>query len=293
MLYDIGLRISYQYQAPAAGGRHILYMTPADLPGQRAITSLLEITPRPDERSARTDFFGNTLVEVAFRAPHAEIEFKVRSRVERTLAIAGEDASTPIDDLSAEIASLRSLASDSPHHFLADSPRVRVRPEFRAYALEQILPEMMTTWQVVEAIGRALDRDMTFDPGSTNVDTPPEEAFARRHGVCQDFTHIMIACLRAIGIPAGYVSGFLRTLPPPGQPKLEGADAMHAWVRAWCGAKAGWIEYDPTNGMPISDQHIVVAYGRDYGDVAPVRGVIRTAGGQSSSQAVDVTPLSG
>lgn len=293
MLYDIGLRISYQYQAPAAGGRHILYMTPADMPGQRAITSLLEITPRPDERSARTDFFGNTLVEVAFRAPHAEIEFKVRSRVERTLAIAGEDASTPIDGLPAEIALLRSLAADSPHHFLADSPRVRVRPEFRAYALEQIEPEMTTTWQVVEAIGRALDRDMTFDPGSTNVDTPPEEAFARRHGVCQDFTHIMIACLRAIGIPAGYVSGFLRTLPPPGQPKLEGADAMHAWVRAWCGVRGGWVEYDPTNGMQIGEQHIVVAYGRDYGDVAPVRGVIRTAGGQSSSQAVDVTPLSG
>ena len=109
MLYDVGLRISYQYQAPAAGGRHILYMTPADLPGQRAITSLLEITPSPDERSARTDFFGNTLVEVAFRAPHADIEFKVRSRVERTLAIAGQDHSALIDGLPEEIAALRSL----------------------------------------------------------------------------------------------------------------------------------------------------------------------------------------
>lgn len=291
MLYDIGLRIRYQYETPVAGGRHILYMTPADTLGQRPITSLMEITPPPDERGARTDFFGNTLVEVAFHAPHAEIEFRMRARVERLTPPKLDDASTPIDALDGEIAAIRSLGPDSPHHFRADSPRVRIRPEFRAYALEQIEPQMTTTLEAVEAIGRALDRDLSFDPGSTHVDTPPEEAFARRHGVCQDFTHIMIACLRSIGIPAGYVSGFLRTLPPPGQERLEGADAMHAWVRAWCGSAMGWIEYDPTNGMRVGDQHVIVAHGRDYGDVAPVRGVIRTAGGQSSSQSVDVVPL--
>ncbi len=291
MRYDISLSIRYAYQAPAAGGRHILYMTPADTPEQRPITALLDITPQPDERSSRTDFFGNTLVEVAFRAPHAEIEFKMRSRVERSTRPSNVDDSTPIEDLPGELAALRTLDAGSPHHFLADSPRVRVRPEFRVYALEQIEPHMTTTLQIVEAIGKALDRDMTFDPGATDVDTPPEEAFARRHGVCQDFSHIMIACLRSIDIPAGYVSGFLRTLPPPGQPRLEGADAMHAWVRAWCGQKAGWIEYDPTNGIRAGDDHVIVAYGRDYGDVAPVRGVIRTAGGQSSSQSVDVVSL--
>lgn len=290
MLYDIVLRIRYKYQTPVADGRHILYMTPADISGQRPITSLMEIDPVPDERSSRADFFGNTLVEVAFSAPHAAIEFRVRSRVERLAAITA-DGSTSIEGLPAEIAATRSLAPDSPHHFLADSPRVRIRPDFRAYALAQLEPQIATTLELVEAIGRALDRDMTFDPGSTNVDTPPEEAFARRHGVCQDFSHIMIACLRSIGIPAGYVSGFLRTLPPPGQPRLEGADAMHAWVRAWCGASMGWVEYDPTNGVRVSDQHIVVAYGRDYSDVAPVRGVIRTAGAQSSSQSVDVIAL--
>lgn len=291
MRYDISLTIRYKYQAPAAGGRHILYMTPADTPDQRPITSLLDITPAPDERSARTDFFGNTLVEVAFRAPHAEIEFRMRSRVERSTRQPNVDASTPIAELPNELAALRTLDADSPHHFLADSPRVRARPEFRTYALEQIEPHMTTTWQIVEAIGKALDRDLTFDPGATDVDTPPEEAFARRHGVCQDFTHIMIACLRAIDIPAGYVSGFLRTLPPPGQDRLEGADAMHAWARTWCGQAAGWIEYDPTNGIRAGDDHIVVAYGRDYGDVAPVRGIVRTAGSQSSAQAVDVAPL--
>ncbi len=293
MLYDIGLRISYAYQAPAAGGRHVLCMTPADMPGQRAITSLLDVTPEPDERIARTDFFGNTVVEVAFRAPHQKIEFRLRARVERRVAATPtEDKSTSLNDMPEAIAAVRSLGPESPHHFLADSPRVRTTRDFEAFALKQIDADKMTTREAVEAIGLAIDRDMTFEPGSTQVDTPPEEAFARRRGVCQDFSHIMIGCLRAIGIPAAYVSGFLRTNPPEGQARLEGADAMHAWVRAWCGPDVGWIEYDPTNGVHISDHHIVVAYGRDYGDVAPVRGVVRTSGSQKSSQAVDVAPLS-
>lgn len=291
MLYDIGLRIRYEYQTPAAGGRHVLCMTPADLTDQRPITSLLDITPTPDERIARTDFFGNTVVEVAFRAPHAEIEFRLRSRVERKVREISEDTSTALMQLATEIAAIRALGSDSPHHFLADSPRVKARVEFRDYALEQISPGTMTALQAVEAIGLAIDRDMAYEPGSTQVDTPPEEAFARGAGVCQDFTHIMIGCLRGIGVPAAYVSGFLRTNPPEGQERLEGADAMHAWVRAWCGPELGWVEYDPTNGIRVGEQHIVVAYGRDYGDVAPVRGVVRISGAQASSQAVDVVPL--
>lgn len=290
MLYDIVLRIQYEYDRPVAGSRHVLYLTPADSEIQRVTASLLDITPEPDERAPRPDFFGNTAVEVAFRAPHAAIEFKVRARVERRLPPARVDTSPMLADLPNEIAAVRLLTNDSPHHFLANSPRVRVLPEFEAYARAQIAPQM-TTWQIVEAIGKALDRDIKFDPGSTNVDTPPEEAFLRRHGVCQDFSHIMIACLRAIGIPAAYVSGFLRTQPPPDEERLEGADAMHAWVRAWCGRELGWMEYDPTNGLVVRDQHIIVAYGRDYGDVAPVRGVVRTSGGQSSTQAVDVIPL--
>jgi transglutaminase-like putative cysteine protease len=132
---------------------------------------------------------------------------------------------------------------------------------------------------------------MRFDAAATTVETPATEAFAARHGVCQDFTHIMIIALRSLGIPAGYVSGYLRTLPPPGQERLEGADAMHAWVSAWCGPGVGWVEYDPTNAVFAGTDHIVVAYGRDYADVAPVRGAMRTAGGQTSSQSVDVAPV--
>lgn len=291
MIYDIRLSIQYAYLAPVAGGRHVLYMTPSQASPQRVITSLLDITPAPDERIAKTDFFGNTAVEVAFRAPHAEIAFRLRARVERLAVADAADVSPTLAGLADEIAALRSLAPDSPHHFLADSPRVRANADFKAYAQAQLADDARSVRAIVEAVGKALDRDMRFDPGSTNVDTPPEEAFAARHGVCQDFTHIMIACLRSIGIPAGYVSGFLRTQPPPGEERLEGADAMHAWVRAWCGTAMTWVEYDPTNGIWVNDNHIAVAHGRDYGDVAPVRGIVRTSGGQASTQAVDVIPL--
>jgi transglutaminase-like putative cysteine protease len=132
---------------------------------------------------------------------------------------------------------------------------------------------------------------MRFDAKATDADTSPAEAFEKRHGVCQDFSHIMIACLRGTGIPAGYVSGYLRTLPPAGQPRLQGADAMHAWVRAWCGTGMGWVEFDPTNAMMAGLDHVVVARGRDYSDVSPVKGVLRTPGGQTSRQAVDIVPV--
>ena len=132
---------------------------------------------------------------------------------------------------------------------------------------------------------------MAYEPGSTSVTTTASEAFAAKRGVCQDMSHIMIGALRALGIPAGYVSGFLRTTPPPGRPRLEGADAMHAWVRAWCGHAAGWLDFDPTNNSIAGTDHIEMAWGRDYGDVAPVKGVLRITGGQTSRQAVDVIPL--
>jgi transglutaminase-like putative cysteine protease len=292
MLYDIGLTIAYEYDHPAIAGRHILRLMPADLPGfQRRITGALSISPEPAERRALVDFFGNAGVEIAFRQAHDEILFRVSARVERIAASPGLDISPALERMSDEIAEYRGLDSDAPHHFLGASPRTAPTPEMTAYARQQLW-QGMTVADAVRAVGLALHRDMHFDPAATTVETPPAEAFAQRHGVCQDFAQVMIACLRGIGVPAGYVSGFLRTNPPPGQPRLEGADAMHAWVRAWCGWESGWIEYDPTNAVVVGTDHILVARGRDYGDISPVKGVMRIAGGeQKTEQAVDVIPV--
>ena len=134
--------------------------------------------------------------------------------------------------------------------------------------------------------------DMAYEIGSTTVTTTPPMSFALRRGVCQDFAHIMISGLRGIGLPAAYVSGYLRTHRPPGAARLQGADAMHAWVLVWCGADVGWIGFDPTNDMIASDEHIVLAVGRDYTDVAPMDGVIVAAGGQAIDVAVNVMPVS-
>lgn len=291
MIYDIGMTIAYDYDRPAVAGRHILRLLPADLPGvQRRISGVVTIRPEPAERRQIIDFFGNAAMEVAFRAAHDEIVFRVIARVERLAPPPELDISPSLTSLPHEIAEYRSLDAEAPHHFLGASPRTAPTPEMTAYAREQIGPAA-TACEAVRAVGMALHRDMTFDPDATTVDTPPSEAFSRRHGVCQDFAQVMIACLRGIGVPAGYVSGFLRTNPPPGQPRLEGADAMHAWVRAWCGWQTGWIEFDPTNACPAGADHIVVARGRDYGDIAPVKGVLRIAGDQKTEQAVDVVPV--
>jgi transglutaminase-like putative cysteine protease len=291
VLYDIRLVIAYDYDRPAVTGRHILRLMPANLPGlQRRLKGVLDISPEPAERGELTDFFGNDAVEIAFREAHDEIVFQVTARVERLAVVSGLDISPPLARLAAEMAAHRGLEADAPHHFRGPSPRILASPDMTAYARARVAQDM-TARESVEAVGRALHADLAYDPDATTVETLPGEAFARRRGVCQDFAQIMIGALRGIGVPAGYVSGFLRTSPPPGQPRLEGADAMHAWVRAWCGWETGWIEYDPTNALLVGTDHIVVAQGRDYGDVSPVRGVLRIAGGQTSEHAVDVVPV--
>lgn len=291
MIYDLTARIRYRYDPPAAAGRNLLRLLPADLAGrQRLILGQITARPDPDERTDRDDFFGNRVTEMAHRQPASATEFILRARVERLDPGRVLDLSPPLSDLGDEIDADRSLAADAPHHFLGPSPRVPVSEAITAFAQDQA-QDAATVCDAVERVGRALHKAMTFDPDATTVDTAPDEAFAARRGVCQDFAHIMIAGLRGLGIPSAYVSGFLRTVPPPGQPRLEGADAMHAWVRAWCGADLGWIEYDPTNACSAGEDHIIVAYGRDYDDVAPVQGVLRTSGAGRSVQSVDTRAI--
>lgn len=284
-VYDITARIRYDYDPPAAAGRNLLRLMPADLPGrQRLLAGQIAASPAPSERAERTDFFGNRVTEMSFRAAAATTAFTLRARVERLVEGEALDLSPMLVALAADIAQVRHLSGDAPHHFLGASPRIAPSDAITGFARAEVGP---TVLQTVIGLGTALHRHMTFDAKATTVDTTPIEAFRLRRGVCQDLAHVMIAGLRGLGIPAAYVSGFLRTTPPRGQPRLEGADAMHAWVRAWCGAEVGWVEYDPTNAIRAGAAHIIVASGRDYDDVAPVQGVLRLSGAQTGSHSVD------
>ena len=291
MRYDIRLRLAYDYQHPVADARHLVRVLPRDLPGVQAVASArLDIVPAPDERADFADFFGNPTTAVALRIPHEAFEVLMRAQVEVRRALPAADLSPDLAGLQAELAAVRSLAPDSPHHFLPPSDRVAPLDRITAYARPS-LRDGGSVYGAVRHLGRRLRHDFAYDPDATEVDTPLAQAFDMRAGVCQDLSHIMIAGLRGLGIPAGYVSGVLRTIPPPGGPRLEGADATHAWVRAWCGGAMGWQEFDPTNGIVAGDDHITLGHGRDYADVAPIAGMVKTLGRQRAEQAVDVVPL--
>ncbi|TIT27796.1 MAG: transglutaminase family protein, partial [Mesorhizobium sp.] len=225
---------------------------------------------------------------LAFRDAHDALDIRMSARVSVSRPEPGLDVSPNLQRLREELGSVRSLAPDSPHHFLAASDHAGIDAAITAYAKDSVAGSTVAT--VMDLCNR-IQRDFTYDGKATTVQTRASDAFGLKRGVCQDFSHIMIAGLRGLGIPAGYVSGFLRTIPPKGKPRLEGADAMHAWVKAWCGRDAGWQEFDPTNGMRASNDHITVGYGRDYSDVAPIVGVLKTTGGQAAEQAVDVIPV--
>ncbi|ETX30082.1 transglutaminase family protein [Roseivivax isoporae] len=291
MRYDLTLGIAYDYAQPAPLMRNLLRVMPRQIAGvQQVLEARISVLPDPDVMTDRRDFFGNVLTEVVHQRPAKRLEIEVRARVDRTEPAASLDLTPLLDRLPAEIAGQRGLEPHRPHHFLGASPRVEPDAAISDFARD-CLPPGEPVLAAVRAVGRALHGHMRFDSGATDVNTAPSEAFAARHGVCQDFTHIMIAALRSLGIPAGYVSGFLRTRPPPGRPRLEGADAMHAWLRAWCGTETGWVEYDPTNDLIVGAEHIAVAVGRDYSDVAPVKGAVRSAGGAATRHTVDLVPL--
>ncbi len=291
MLYDIRLHLGYDYHASAAGSRHQIRVLPlTGVNGQRLVASSLRVDPAPSERSDFEDFFGNAVTAIGYREPHDTLDIRMAARVMVDRPEPGLDMSPDLAGMLRDLRQVRSLEASAPHHYLAPSPRVSLTPEITAYARRSWPPDRpWPPW--LRRSATASTRTSSTIPEATEVSTLATEAFALRRGVCQDFSHVMIAGLRGLGIPAGYVSGFLRTIPPAGKERLEGADAMHAWVRVWCGVQTGWLELDPTNAMRAGNDHIVVGYGRDYADVAPIVGVLKTSGEQDAKQAVDVIPL--
>jgi len=291
MQYDIRLKLHYEYSRATGGARHQVRVLPVTLAGtQRVVAASLSFDPQPSERADFADFFGNQVTSIVYRTGHESLEVRMAARVAVDRPDPGPDVSPAVEALHAELGGVTSLEPGSPHHFLASSAHAGVEAEITDYARQSAAPGRSVAALAIDFCNR-IHADFAYDADATTVATRAADAFALRRGVCQDFTHIMIAGLRGLGIPAGYVSGFLRTIPPPGKERLEGADAMHAWAKVWCGSNTGWLELDPTNGMRASSDHITVGYGRDYSDVAPIVGVLKTAGGQAGEQSVDVIPV--
>ncbi|MDZ4778094.1 MAG: transglutaminase family protein [Alphaproteobacteria bacterium] len=291
MKYRIRLVSTTRYDAAAPRGAHVLRVRPRDDARQRVSGFQLEVEPKSTGISESTDFFGNDTQSLVIEEWHEHFTFRATAEVERIDGVNFTGAQTaPWEQVRDGAWVSQRIDADSPAHFLHPSRIVRPTPEITAYAAQSYAPGR-DAFDAARDLMQRIHDDFTYDVDATDVTTAPADAFAARRGVCQDYAHVMIAGLRGLGLPAAYVSGFLRTLPPPGKPRLEGADATHAWVSVWCGDAAGWIDFDPTNAILANESHIIIGMGRDYADVAPETGVIVTSGKQALDVAVDVTPL--
>ncbi len=291
MIYDIRHVTTYRYDSPVASARCTVRMLPRSQEGQRVIDSGLEVSPPPTEKLESLDYFNNRIAVMRIAAAHRELRVAAMSRVEVSRQQSPAPGLTPAwDQVRRDALSFPSLEGLSPVNGLYPSRLTPIHAPATCYAKTSFTPGRPVLEAAVELMGR-IRTDFKYEPAATAVTTPLAEAFQKREGVCQDFAHIMIAALRGLGLPALYVSGYIRTVPPAGKPRLEGADASHAWVTIWCGHEFGWRDLDPTNAIMVGDDHIVVAIGRDYADVSPLDGIIFASGNQKLSVSVDVIPV--
>jgi transglutaminase-like putative cysteine protease len=290
MIYKIVHRSTYKYRSRVSVGNHVACLKPRTLPPHQLIGNELHIQPAPATRTERIDYFGNCLCFFTVQEPHKELVVEARSEV----VIAQDAAPWPQhvpswEEVAGLLAEDRSAEGLDAYQFAFESPRIRIRPEFAAYARQSFTPGRALTEALLDLTAR-IHKDFRFNSKATNVRTPPEEVFRKRHGVCQDFAHVQIACLRSLNLAARYVSGYLRTYQAPGKPRLIGADASHAWVSAYCPGW-GWLDVDPTNNVVPSDGHVTLAWGRDYGDVSPLHGLVLGGEAHTLQVAVDMEPI--
>jgi transglutaminase-like putative cysteine protease len=291
MKYQIIHRTTYQYEGTVTVSHHLAKLAPRSLPGQHCPWHELEIDPIPVGRGVHIDAYGNTTTYFEIEGKHEALVVCAKSLV-NVVAPRKIDAemTPPWETIRDECYAERLTHGSNAGVFRFASPLVPVSDEFLALAHSAFPPNCPILIGVI-ALTKKIFTEFRFDPRATDVSTPVIEVLKRRAGVCQDFAHLMLACLRSIGLPARYVSGYIETLPPAGQARLVGADASHAWVSVFCGDDAGWIDTDPTNDILAGERHITLAWGRDFSDVSPLRGVTIGAGCQRLQVAVDVIPL--
>jgi len=288
VIYDIRHVTTYAYESSVSFARCSLRLEPRSGDGQELLSHSVEIRPRPANRTVRRDFFGTHTESIVIEAAHRHLRIDSRSRVSVSRRAPGRTAPSPAWENVRDLAlAAKSLGPASPIGYVFASALVPVQAPVTAYAAASFPAGMGVLVGAVDLMHR-IRSEFKYDPKATVISTPLHEVFDKRHGVCQDFAHVMIAGLRGLGLPAAYVSGYLRTIPPPGKPRLQGADATHAWVSLWCGDELGWIGFDPTNDLLIENDHIVLGVGRDFSDVSPVDGIIVGSPRQKLGVAVDV-----
>ena len=283
MIYRLRHVTAYSYETPVEMATHLLHLTPRPMVRQRVLRSGLTCDPVPARRTDGTDYFGNPATWLHLDHPHKRFAVTAESIVDVT-------PPPPLPAVTPPWETIRALAlrDHEAAEFLFPSPSLPPVEAARAFFAPYFTPRRMAGEAAMEMMAHFRDQ-MAFRAGVTTISTPVEMVLKRRAGVCQDFAHLMITGLRMLGIPARYVSGYIRTRPPPGGARRVGVDQSHAWVAAWLGPGAGWVEMDPTNSLFVTDEHVVLGWGRDFGDVSPLLGVILGGGHHSVTAGVDMS----
>lgn len=287
MIFDVSHKTLYKYSSAVVQSQHLVHMSPRPVARQSVRHHSLIVEPAPAMRQDGADAFGNPMTTLDIEIPHKELVLHARSTVEtRAPELEPLDRSAAWDRDDA-------LARNSAGEIDLDVMQYRCESrltvpnldiaDYTALSFPPGRPVLEGTFDFIMRVYR----EFKFDPTATDLSTPIAQVFKQKRGVCQDFAHLTIAGLRALRIPARYISGYILTKPPPGQPKLQGADASHAWISVWSPG-AGWVDFDPTNGMVVADEHIIIAYGRDYDDVSPISGVLVGGGEHTVDVGVDV-----
>jgi len=290
MIFDVSHRTTYTYRKPVLQSEHLVHLAPRQNRRQRVLRHSLLVEPAPSSNIAFADYFGNATTILAIDDEHTELVAHARSTVEvKAPELPMLALSTPWELVVGR--ATRDEGLDIPVlQFISASAHTRLLREALVYARPSFPPNRPILEAALD-LTRRIHADFTFDDTATDISTPVAHVLEERRGVCQDFAHLALTCLRGLGLPARYVSGYLLTYPPPGMQKLQGSDASHAWISVWA-PEVGWVDFDPTNGVIPTDEHVTVAYGRDYDDVSPVSGVLLGGGRQTMAVAVDVSVVS-
>lgn len=291
--YRVVHETHYRYASAVHLSRQLLHLTPRASAHQATLSHRIDVEPVPAEWHEYEDYFGNPVVQMAVHVPHRELRVRSESEVELSTRgpLPDPAASPPWEVVRGLLQGATREADPEAVSLVYESPCVQLTPGVLEYARASFPPGRPVVGALLH-LTRCIRDEFEFDPEATSVSTPVREVLTRRRGVCQDFAHLQIACLRALGLAARYVSGYILTHPPPGRSRLVGADASHAWVSAWV-PTLGWLDLDPTNDLVPDLEHVTLGFGRDFADVSPLRGVILGGGEHELEVRVDVAPLPG